>query len=204
MNRKLLGFLCVLGIVVAFLVSCDSDGEEKRSVITVASINENVPVFSDVLEQGDSVYREDGTAVTIDDYIREDYVEVLFYNRPYSALTFTGTGRPYGEYLVTRYRVEWERAGGGELPPVYNGATSISVPTDEYVAGAIVLVPFATKQLVFINSLNYLGLNAGAEILCIAHITFWGHEVGTGRETMFEASVSVNFADWIIKSRQEY
>jgi len=203
MSKKLLGFLCVLGIVVAFLLSCDSDGEEKRTVITVAAINDNVPVFSDVLEQGDSVYRENGTPVLIDDYIREDNVKVLFYNRPYSAFSFTGAGRPYGEYLVTRYRVEWERAGGGEVPPVYNGATSVSVPTEAFVEAYIVLVPFEVKRMPFISSLNYIGANAGDELLCIAHITFWGHEVGTGRETMFEASVSVNFADWIIKSKKD-
>ncbi len=203
MSKKLLGFLCVLGIVVAFLMSCDSDGEEKRTVITVAAINDNAPVFSDVLEQGDSVYRENGTPVIIDDFIREDNVKVLFYNRPYSAFSFTGAGRPYGEYLVTRYRVEWERSNGVEVPPVYNGATSVSVPTETYVEAYIVLVPFEVKQLPFISSLNYIGANAGDELLCIAHITFWGHEVGTGRETMFEASVSVNFADWIIKSEKE-
>ena len=99
MNRKLLGFLCVVGLMIAFLASCD-DSEEQRSIITVAAINDNVPFFCDVLEQGDSVYRDNGLPVTIDDYIKEDFIDVLFYNRPYSAFTFTGSGRPYGEFLV--------------------------------------------------------------------------------------------------------
>jgi hypothetical protein len=204
MNRKLLGFLCVFGIVVVFMVGCETDGEEKRAVVTVAAINDNAPVFSDVLEQGDSVYRENGDPVRLDDYIKEDNVKVLFYNRPYNTFTFTGAGRPYGEFLVTRYRIEWQRSDTGEVPPVYNGATSVSIPTGEYVEAYIVLVPFEVKNLPFISSLNYLGTNAGDEILCIANITFWGHEVGTGRESTIQASVSVNFADWIIESKKEY
>jgi hypothetical protein len=42
----------------------------------------------------------------------------------------------------------------------------------------------------------------GEEILCIARITFWGHEVGTGRETHFTGQVSVNFADLLVKSEK--
>jgi hypothetical protein len=204
MNRKLLGFLCVLGIAVVYLASCESGNEEKRTVVTIAAINDNVPFFSDVLEQGDSVRRDTGQWVTNDDYIKEDNIKVTFYNRPYSAFVFTGAARPYGEYLVTRYRVEWERAGGGQVPPVYNGATSVLVPTEEYVEAYILLVPFEVKNLPFIWELNYLGANAGEEILCTAHLTFWGHEVGTDRETMFEGSVSVNFADWVMKSKKDY
>ncbi len=201
MRRKLLGFLCVLGATVIFLVSCQTDGEESRAVVTVAAINENVPVFSDVLEQGDSVRRDNGQFVIWDDYIKEDHVSVLFYNRPYNPLAFTEPGRPFGEYLVTRYRVEWERLDGGSpTPPTYNGVTSVSVPTGEFVEAFVVLVPFEVKTMPFLTALQY----SSSEILCHAHFTFWGHEVGTDRETLFRASISVNFADLLVKSERDY
>jgi hypothetical protein len=204
MKRKLLFFTCGLGMLIVLLVSCQTDPEEKRSVITVAAINDNAPVFSDVYEQGDSVRRDNGVWVEYDDYVKEDHVKVLFYNRPYDPIVFTGPGRPFGEYLVTRYRVEWERTdGGAEKPPTYYGATSISVPTESFIEGYVVLVPYEVKNMPFLVNIRYNELGAGGEILCIAHITFWGHEVGTGRETRFSASVSVNFADLVVKSKRE-
>jgi len=208
MNRKLLIFACVLGMLIVLLVSCQTDPEEKRSVVTVAAINDNLPFFSDVLEQGDSVRRDNGELVTYDDYVKEDHVKILFYNRPYDPIVFTGPARPYGEYLVTRYRIEWERMDGGTgVPPVYNGATSISVPTETFVEGYIVLVPYAVKNLPLLSELRVTvpaEPHQGEEILCIAPITFWGHEVGPDRETTFNASVSVNFADMVVKSKKEY
>jgi hypothetical protein len=212
MNRKLLIFTCILGILIVLLVSCQTDPEEKRSVITVAAINDNLPVFSDVLEQGDSVRRDNGQLVTYDDFVKEDHVKILFYNRPYDPIVFTGPGRPFGEYLVTRYRIEWERLSGTDSartvrPPTYYGATSISVPTDAFVEGYIVLVPYAVKKMQFLTEIQVTDPpepRAGEEILCIAHITFWGHEVGTGRETHFTGQVSVNFADLVVKSKKEY
>jgi hypothetical protein len=75
----------------------------------------------------------------------------------------------------------------------------------------VVLVPYEVKLIPFMMALRYDWFNFPAivtspddEILCIAHLTFWGHEVGTGRETLFRASVSVNFADIVRKSKREY
>jgi len=82
MRLKLGVFFLVLAGLVAFLVGCQSDPEEKRAVITVSSINDNQPYFSDVISQGDSVYDRSGTPVTWDDYVDEDWVNVTFYNKP--------------------------------------------------------------------------------------------------------------------------
>lgn len=204
MNRKLLIFTCILGTLIVLLVSCQTGSEEHRSVVTVAAINDNIAFFSDVYEQGDSVLRTDGTPVEFDDYVKEDHVKILFYNRPYDPIVFTGPGRPFGEYLITRYRIDWQRTdGGAEIPPTYYGATSISVPTESFVEGTIVLVPYEVKNMPFLVYLRYNEPGWAEEILCIAHITFWGHEVGTDRETTFTASMSVNFADLVIKSKKE-
>lgn len=200
MKRKLMAFAVTMGIIAIFVASCNNESEENRAVVIVSSINENVPFFSDVLEQGDTVM-VGGLYYTVDDFVAEDYVLVTFYNRPYNSITTTGPGAPLSDFLVTRYRVEWRSADGGavELPPVYDGATSIQVPTNTYVSAGVLLVPFQVKNMASFAALQY----SPDEILAIAHITFWGHEVGTDREWSLAAEVSVNFGDWIIETKKK-
>lgn len=203
MNRKLLAFAIVVGIFAIFVASCDNDSEENRAVVIVSSINENSPFFSDVVEQGDTLWwpSSPGTPWDVDDFITEDYVPVVFYNRPYNDFTTTGPGKPLSDFLITRYRVEWRIAtgGSGTAPAAFEGATSIQVPSNTLVTGAILLVPFTIK-----NDPAYVALQySSTEFLAIAHITFWGHEVGTDREWSFAAELTVNFGDWVIETKKK-
>ncbi len=206
MRWKPMLFLLAFGLMIGLLSSCNDEGEDTRSVVTVASLNENRPFFSDVLAQGDSVYRRDFSPVETDDYVAEDWVAVMFYNKPYNDFNTAGPGDPLGEVLVTNYRIEWERVDGGtETPNTYNGATSVLVPSGQIVEGGILLVPFYEKNRPFLEDLDYVhGPPFGEEVLCIAHITFWAHEVGApSREFEFNADLSVNFGDIVIKTRPE-
>ncbi|UCH84996.1 MAG: hypothetical protein JSW50_04710 [Candidatus Latescibacterota bacterium] len=207
MNRKLLLFAITLGVFAVLVGSCENESEENRAVVIVSSINDNAPFFSDVLDQGDTLY-VGGLPYTLDDFIREDWIPVTFYNRPYNSITVTQPGAPLSDFLITRYRVEWRRVDGGnenEVPPTYDGATSIQVPSNSYVTGGILLVPYEVKNLQFMQDINYLHpVSAGGrfpdEYLCVADITFWGHEVGTKREWPLSASLTVNFADAVVES----
>jgi hypothetical protein len=187
MRRKFKLILILIGISTVVLASCDNDPEENRAVVVVSSINENAPFSSDVLDQGDSL------AVTTDDFIREDWIPVTFYNRPYNSIIATSPGGALNDVLVTDYRVTWERVGGGTIPPPFDGATSILVPSGELISATIVLVPIATKELAFLSALQY---NPG-QILMTANILFTAHEVTSGREVTITASLSVNFADYL-------
>jgi len=203
MNRKLLAFALVLGAFAVFVASCDNDSEENRAVVIVSSINENVPFFSDVIEQGDTLWDPNAPGVPwdVDDFVTEDYLPVTFYNRPYNDFTTTGPGKPLSDFLITRYLVEWRIAQGGTgtAPLSFEGATSIQVPSNTLVTGAILLVPFTVK-----NDPAYIALRySPIEFLTIAHITFWGHEVGTDYEQAFAAEVSVSFGDWIIETKEK-
>lgn len=205
MKRKTLFFIIMIAAVGTFLASCNTDSEENRAVVTVVSINQNAPFFSDVLNQGDTLCTNNvcppaGSYFLADDYVQEDYVEVIFQNRPYNNLVFTGPGRPYYDFLITRYQVDWRRTDGGTgVPPSYSGATSINVGSDELSFGQVLLVPFEDKNSPLLSSINYLGAGFPDEYLMIADITFWGHEVGAGgREQSFVASVSVSFADPVV------
>lgn len=192
MEKKRLLFLCLIIVAGVFLASCDDD-EQKRAVVTVASINDNAPFFSDVLEQD-----------TINgDWVKEDFVRVIFRNQPYNSFVTTGPDRPLSDFLVTNYTITWARTDGGTgVPPTYNGATSITVPSGELGEGFVVLVPYEVKNSALLSDINYNGANFPDELLMIANITFTGHEVGAeGRDQSFSAGLSVSFADPVIQTK---
>jgi hypothetical protein len=170
--------------------------------MSIASLNNNSSMVSDVLEQGDSLFRDTGQPVTYDDYIAADGIPVIFYNRPYSRMTATSPGKPFGDFLVTRYTVEWVRtdsASSWTLPP-YEAALGIQVPTGQYIEGQIMLVTYENKLHTTLYYLNYLEPLFGEQITMNANITFYGHEIGTNRETAIEASLGVVFVDLVQKS----
>jgi hypothetical protein len=201
MKRKILAFVFVASILALFAVSCQNESEENRAVVTVASINENTPFFSDVVEQGDTLFLG-GSVYTVDDFVLEDNVPVTFFNRPYNNFTTTGPGDPLSDFLITSYTVEWRLAAGsaGALPPTLEGATSIVVPSNTVVEAAVLLVPYSVKNDPAFLALRY---PSTAEVLSIAHITFTGHEIGTDREWSFDAELSVSIGDWFIKTKDK-
>jgi hypothetical protein len=196
MKRKFFLFLALVGLAAVLASSCNTTSEEHRSVVSVSSINDNAPFFSDVLDQGDSIK----VTQTGDDFIQEDYVPVTFYNRPYSSAVTTDPELPYSDFIITRYTVTWERVDGGPALPAsmsFTGGTSIIVPTTETVEASILLVPALLKQNATISALQY----SANEILAIAHIQFYGHEVGSDREWAVPASLSVSFGDYLGKKK---
>ena len=192
--------LISLFVVGAVLLGCEDDpAYEHRTILITSSLNGGMPYLSDVLDQGDSVYTDDGVTFKLaDDFVAEDWIKVQFYNRPYSAI-IDPCGGELGDFLVTGYDVEFVRvADGGPTPippglPVapFTGHTSILVPAQSMVEGYIVLVPFFEKNESPLVDLQY----SASEILALATLTFRGHEIGSGREVEFTAGISVNFAD---------
>ncbi len=180
-------------LLVAVILSCSEDSNyDQRTVVYVGGLNEDSPYLCDVLSQGDSLYEEDMiTYKTSDDFITEDRVQVVFYNKPYSTVVEPGTGS-LGDFLVTGYDVEFIASGGGSAPvAAFSGSTSILVPESESVTGSILLVPFASKNIDPLDSMKYSPL----EIMATAHFTFRGHYLQTSTEVEFEANLTVNFAD---------
>lgn len=195
MSRKnSLTFVMISALAIgALLVGCDEDSNyDQRTVVYVASINDNAPYMCDILNQGDSVYLEDGATPKVeDDYIEEDYIKVAIYNKPYSALTSV-CGSSLGDFLVTDYDVSFSRLDGAASPvPPFSGETSILVPSGSIVEGMVLLVPFWVKTTSPLVDLQY----SANEIMTFAHIRLSGHEVQTDRTVTFETGVTVNFAD---------
>jgi hypothetical protein len=188
-------------LLVAVILSCSEDSNyDQRTVVYVGGINGDKPFLCDVLNQGDSLFNEDMiTYKTIDDNITEDYVAVVFYNKPYSTIIEPGTGS-LGDFLVTGYDVEFIPLGADTTPVApFSGSTSILVPASGSVTGNILLVPFAAKNLDPLDSMKYSPI----EIMARAHITFRGHYVQTSTTVEFEANLSVNFADPLLTTKDQ-
>jgi hypothetical protein len=196
MSKKMMVLIAVLAALSAFVVSCsDNDPEENRSVMTVLSFNENSSLISDVLEQGDDL------TITTDDWIGPEVVPVVFYNRPYNTMVVTRPDDPHGEFIITRYTVDWVRTDGGTPAlPRYEGGLGISVPTGEDVEGMITLVTFENKSTPPLSDIAAGGPNQFTEIRMTANVTFYGHEAGTDRETAINTSLAVLFVDLFVES----
>jgi hypothetical protein len=196
MHKKMMILAAVSVVLLVMAAGCDKNQPtENRSVVTVISFNESQTLISDVLEQGNDL------ADPGDDYILPDIVQVEFYNRPYSGMIITDPDKPHGEFIITRYRVEWERTDGGTYTlPTYEAGLGISVPTGEDVDGAITLVTFDNKANTPLWDIRVGGPNQGEEIQMTAHVTFYGYEAGTDRETAIETSLGVLFVDLFVES----
>ncbi len=193
MRKRIFAFTLLALALAAALAGCKNDPEQQRSVISVASLNCNNPGQSDVLEQGDSLN------TTADDYYADDWVRVRFENKPYNELITTEPGLPHGDFLVTRYHIRWTRDDGGPVLPERTEQTSISVPSASDNVGYIRLVSLEDKETPVLTALQY----APGHIRMRAHITFYGHEVGTDRETSVEAALDVEFFDWMIATSEK-
>ncbi len=195
--RKMSLVAAVMLIVgTAVMVGCDSkpDNYTTRTIVYVSYLNDGMPFLCDVLEQGDSLYYEDtNTYKREDDYIKEDRVNVVFHNRPYSGLIEPALS--LGDFLVTEYTVEFTSTDGSAVPvQPFTGNTSILVPANEMIEAQIVLVPFGSKNVAPLFTMQY----TPQEVYTNALVTFKGHEVQTDREIKFTAGLHVNFGDPLI------
>jgi hypothetical protein len=205
MSRKVkaLAFASAL-VLVAVILSCSEDSNyDQRTVVYVSSIAHDRPFMCDVLCQGDSIYMANGVTYKYsDDFITEDYLPVVFTNKPYNGIVDPSEGA-LGQFLVTGYDVSFIPYGGAAVPIApFSGTTSILVPSGESVEAAILICPFDAKSLQPLVGLAYQ--TDALEIMARAHIVFHGEEVQSGTKVDFEANVSINFADPLLtKTDQE-
>lgn len=184
MFRKIAVLTVLLTTLTLVATSCDNTPQQNRSVLSVTSINDNVsPLLSDVVFN-------DGTGIS---YV-PDYVAVIMDNRPYNNIIMTAPGRPHGDFQVTSFKVEWTRTDGGSPAlPAYEADMVMVVPTGKINASDILVVTVDNKTNPPLNALA----GTAQTISMNAKITFFGHEVGTERETEVIANLGVLFGDVI-------
>jgi hypothetical protein len=206
MKRYALIFTALL-VVFAAALGChatDRENESNRSVVVVESMNGGSPFFSDVLDQGDTLYsRSTGLYFARNDFVVEDIVPVSFFNRPYDFNVLTAPGAPCGDFLVTEYSVAREVVQNNStvtwnVPDIPSAATSIMVPSSEIGTGGILLVPFSSKAGTNLWSLRMIDAGGvGGEIVAVAHLNFLGNEAGTDHEIEIATDLTASFGDII-------
>lgn len=182
MLRKTLVLTVALAVIALVMTSCDNSPQQNRSVLSIESlITEEgfaAPVISDVLTNG-SVF--------------PDAVTVVFQNRPYSQLIVTAPDRPYGDFEIYKYRVEWESTDGSTPAlPTYEADMGLTVPSFKSAGASVMIVTWENKANPPLDAL----VGANQEARMNAKITFFGHETGTDRETTIQAQIGVIFADF--------
>jgi hypothetical protein len=184
MFRNIAAVTVLLTLLIFAATSCDDTPQQNRSVISVTSVNENVaPLLSDV------VYN-DGTGTS---YV-PDYVQVVMENRPYNEMIITAPGHPYGNFQVTKYKVEWTRTDGGSPAlPNFEADMSMVIPSGKINGSAVLVVTVNNKTNPPLSDLA----GSANTITMNAKITFYGHEVGVERETEVIANIGVLFGDVI-------
>ena len=189
MLKRFLTLSLITGIALGSLVACDADPEQSRSVIFISSFNCGVPVFSDVLEQGD-------ITAPGDEFISEDWPLVWFFNKPYNHMIITQPGYPHGDSVIESYTVVWSRPDGGAVPPPREEFMGLNVQSDDSSPGQVRLVSVQEKLFPDIAALQNGG--GAVSIIMNATITFQARESGTDRNSTFIATVTVQFADYIV------
>jgi len=136
-----------------------------------------------------------------DDGVNEDWVQVIFFARPYSqALINTAPDFPHGDFLVEGYRIDWTNVDpAGPIFPPTDDQTSIIIPSQEEGFGYIRLVNFTQKSLPWVTALRYNAAAPAARPVehLTAQISFYGREMGTDRVQEFVARLSVEVGDVI-------
>jgi hypothetical protein len=184
MLRQIAVLAVLLTLLIVAATGCDNNPEQNRTVMWVSSINGNEsPLLSDVMYN-------DGS----NSWYEPDYVEIVLANRPYNDIITTGPGQPYGDFLVTRYRVEWTRTDGGSPAlPTIEIPMNVSIESGKENLADVQLVTVDNKTNAPLNAL----VGTAQTITMNAKITFYGHEVGVERETEVIAEIGVVFGDVI-------
>jgi len=168
----------LLAALTVVVTGCSSDTpQQNRSVVYIESLNDNTaPLDSDIITLGT---------------IFPDEISVIFRNRPYSGLIITDPDSPYGYFEFTRYTVEWFYPDGTQAMATYESGMGLSVPTGKSSWAEVIIVTWENKVNPPVSTIP-----ANTSLELNARITFYGHEVGTDRETAVVATLGVIFADF--------
>lgn len=183
--------------VTALLPGCaGDDGALNRNVVQIAEVNQNVPLLSDLYDNGLNKDPEK----TEDDFIPIDYIPVLFVShRADPALTLDPNGA-FGTVLISSYSVDFEENdfnndGVDDVNDIVDAPMNALVPAGSEATATILIVPGGVKTINYMRTL----LLTGAEKITNATITFKGEEQTSHSKVTLSTGLVVGFADYADK-----
>lgn len=188
--------IAVAALALAMSSGCGQNTIETHTRPVVLSINGGAPLHADVFVV-DTTYAGGG-------YIPQETAEFVFSNPPSQNFIDLSPEDPYGTFIIESYTIRYEVIqlldGGGsfstpDLPTISN-PIRISLPVNATVTTALVLAPASLKFENPIVDIMPGGTAPNGEAVVAAEITFTGHEQGSDRNQLIEASTTILFADY--------
>ena len=183
------------------LAGCTPD-QDTRNIVEVYSINDNLPLLSDVYNNG-----KNATSTT-DDFIPTDVVEVTFISRAHDPTSNIVPGGPFGTVTITSYDVIYGAAGGTGADLDGDGTIDLAnftanlnavVPTGGSATSAVLLVSGASKSVPPIACLGPAGGGCSTttnEFAVNVTVVFHGTEETSGADITFQTGILVRIAQY--------
>jgi hypothetical protein len=191
-------FGIVLGTLLLGAAGCTPD-QNTRNIVEVFSINDNLPLLSDVYNNGKNL-----TSIT-DDFIPSDIVEVTFISRPHDTISDPG---PFGTVTITSYDVIYGAAGGTGADLDGDGTIDLTnftaninavVPTGGSSTAAVLIVSGAAKSVPPISCLGPAGggcTTTSNEFSVNVTVVFHGKEETSDADITFQTGLLVRIAQY--------
>jgi hypothetical protein len=184
--------LALAGLAIGLVGCADDDEEGPRSITSIVSVNDNLPLASDVYNYGSDL--SDPT----DDFVPEDYLKLVIKSRPHDPALTLDPDRAFGTVRFTRYTLDFATNdfndnGSTELIDLVDYPMNLVVPIDGEGTGFVLAVPGAWK-----TENDLAPLLFGGSYLTTATLTLYGEEETSGEEVELGAGVVIgisNYAD---------
>lgn len=181
--------------ITAVLPGCAGDDDElNRNNIQIAEVNLNLPLLSDLYNNGADLEKVD------DDFIPIDYIPIKFLSRPADPALTLNPNQAFGRVLIHTYSVDFEdndfnNDGVNDVNDIVDAPMNALVPANGEVTASVLIVPGGVKT---INHLRTL-LLSGGEVITNASISFKGEEQTSHSPVSLSAGLVVGFADYADK-----
>ena len=201
MKRHSRSWIILLTIPIGVgLVGCTPQ-QDNRNIVAVYSLNNNLPLLSDVYNNGKNLQS------TSDDFIPSDIVEVTFISRPHDGIIGTEPGGPFGTVTITTYDVAYgdpkgtgaDLDGDGTIDLAnFSGPMNAVIPTGGSASSAVLLVSGAAKSIPPISCLSPIGACSTTtnEFAVNITLTFHGVEETSGADITVTAGILVRIAQY--------
>ncbi len=193
----------VIGAVLSGvgLAGCTPE-QDARNIVEVYSINDNLPLLSDVYNYGTK------PTDSSDDFLPTDIVEVTFISRNHDSISDPSPGDPFGTVTITSYDVIYGASNGTGADLDGDGTVDLAnftgnmnavVPTNGSATSAVLIVSGAAKGVPPISCLGPAGggcTTTTNEFSTNVTVVFHGTEETSGADITFQTGMLVRIANY--------
>ena len=176
-------------------VGCADDNEEgARSITSIVSLNDNLPIASDVYDLGQN--KTDPS----DDFIPEDYLKIVVKSRPHDPALTLNPDRAFGTVRFSRYSLDFvqnDLGGNGinDLTDFVDYPMNLVVPINGEGTAFVLALPAAWKLEDELAPLRFSG-----SFQTTATITIYGIEETSHEEITLVGGIVIGIANYADKS----